>query len=67
MVPMNAFLLASPLFAGIMFDLQGSYMIPFLVVAVVSFIGSYMGPVGPVMVLIMAAVIIIPYVGRTTR
>ncbi|MFQ6027071.1 MAG: MFS transporter [Dehalococcoidia bacterium] len=40
MVPMNVFLLASPLFAGIMFDLRGSYMVPFLVVAVVSFFGA---------------------------
>ena len=40
MVPMNVLLLAAPLFAGIMFDLQGTYMVPFTVVAVVSLIGS---------------------------
>ena len=40
MIPMNVMLLASPLFAGIMFDVTGSYDIPFGVVAVVSFIGS---------------------------
>lgn len=40
MVPMNVLLLASPLFAGIMFDLQGTYVVPFTVVALVSLIGS---------------------------
>jgi MFS family permease len=40
MIPMNVLLLAAPLFAGIMFDLQGSYNIPFTVVAAVSFLGS---------------------------
>jgi len=40
MVPMNVLLFASPLFAGIMFDLQGSYVVPFTVVAVVSLLGS---------------------------
>ena len=40
MVPMNVLLLASPLFAGIMFDIQGTYVVPFTVVAVVSLIGS---------------------------
>lgn len=40
MVPMNVLLLAAPLFAGIMFDLQGSYTIPFVTVAAVSFLGS---------------------------
>jgi len=40
MVPMNVLLFASPLFAGIMFDLQGTYVVPFTVVAVVSLIGS---------------------------
>ena len=40
MVPMNVLLFASPMFAGIMFDLRGSYVIPFMVVAVVSFLGS---------------------------
>jgi len=48
MVPMNVFLLASPLFAGIMFDLQGTYRVPFTVVAVVSLIGSALFlPLGP--------------------
>ena len=40
MIPMNVFLLAFPLFAGIMFDATGSYDIPFATVAVVSFIGA---------------------------
>jgi len=40
MVPMNVLLFSSPLFAGIMFDIQGSYIVPFTVVAVVSLIGS---------------------------
>ena len=40
MIPMNVFLLAFPLFAGIMFDATGSYDIPFGTVAVVSFIGA---------------------------
>jgi hypothetical protein len=40
MIPMNVLLLAAPLFAGIMFDLQGSYTIPFIAVAAVSFAGS---------------------------
>ena len=40
MIPMNIFLLASPLFAGVMFDLRHSYTIPFAVVAAVSFFGS---------------------------
>ena len=40
MIPMNVFLLAFPLFAGIMFDATGSYDIPFSTVAVVSFIGA---------------------------
>ena len=40
MIPMNVFLLAFPLFAGIMFDATGSYDIPFSVVAVVSFVGA---------------------------
>ena len=40
MVPMNILLLAAPLFAGIMFDLRGSYVLPFAVTAVVSFLGS---------------------------
>jgi OFA family oxalate/formate antiporter-like MFS transporter len=40
MIPMNVLLLAAPLFAGIMFDLQGSYTVPFIAVAAVSFLGS---------------------------
>ena len=42
MIPMNIMLLVFPLFAGIMFDKVGSYMIPFSVLAVVSFLGSAM-------------------------
>ena len=42
MLPMNLFLIASPLFAGYMFDFTGSYAVPFTTVAVVSFIGSTM-------------------------
>ena len=40
MVPMNVFLLVAPLFAGYMFDTTGSYVIPFLSVAVASSIGA---------------------------
>ncbi len=40
MIPMNVMLLVFPLFAGIMFDLKGSYTIPFLSLAVVSFAGA---------------------------
>ncbi len=40
MIPMNVFLLAFPLYAGIMFDATGSYDIPFTTVAAVSFIGA---------------------------
>ena len=40
MVPMNVLLLAFPPFAGIMFDIQGSYKVPFTFMAVVSLIGS---------------------------
>ncbi len=40
MIPMNVLLLASPLFAGIMFDATGTYTLSFTVVAVVSFVGS---------------------------
>ena len=48
MVPMNVLLLVFPLFAGIMFDIQGSYQVPFTVVAVVSLIGSTLFlPLGP--------------------
>ena len=48
MVPMNVLLLAAPLFAGYMFDRNGSYVLPFLVIASVSFAGSllflFLGP-----------------------
>lgn len=40
MIPMNFLLLAAPLFAGIMFDATGSYQVPFLTIAVVSFVGA---------------------------
>ena len=40
MIPMNVMLLASPLFAGIMFDATRSYFIPMAVVAIVSLAGS---------------------------
>ena len=40
MIPMNALLLASPLFAGIMFDATGTYTMSFTVLAVVCFVGS---------------------------
>ena len=40
MIPMNVMLLVFPLFAGIMFDLEGSYSVPFLALAVVSFCGA---------------------------
>jgi sugar phosphate permease len=40
MVPMNALLLIAPLFAGYMFDQTGSYLIPFVSVALVSSTGA---------------------------
>ena len=40
MIPMNVMLLASPLFAGIMYDATQSYFIPMAVVAIVSLAGS---------------------------
>ena len=40
MIPMNIFLFAAPLFAGIMFDSTQSYFVPMAVVAAVSFVGS---------------------------
>jgi len=40
MIPMNILLLVFPLFSGIMFDAVGSYAVPFITVAVVSFIGA---------------------------
>ena len=42
MIPMNILLLVAPLFAGIMFDQRGSYAVPFLAVAIVSFFGAAM-------------------------
>ena len=42
MIPMNILLLIAPLFAGIMFDQKGSYTVPFLAVAIVSFFGAAM-------------------------
>ena len=42
MIPMNIMLLVFPLFAGIMFDAVGSYLIPFSVLAATSFVGSTM-------------------------
>ena len=40
MIPMNILLLASPLFAGIMFDATGTYTVSFATISVVSFLGS---------------------------
>ena len=40
MVPMNLLLFAAPLFAGYMRDATGTYDIPFLLIAFVSFVGS---------------------------
>ena len=40
MVPMNVLLLIAPLFAGYMFDQTGSYLIPFVSVALVSSTGA---------------------------
>jgi len=42
MIPMNVLMLAFPLFAGIMYDRVGDYMIPFSALAVTSFAGSTM-------------------------
>ena len=42
MVPMNVLLFAAPIFAGYMRDFRGSYEIPLLVVAWVSFLGACM-------------------------
>ena len=42
MIPMNVLMLAFPLFAGIMFDQVGDYIIPFSVLAGTSFVGSTM-------------------------
>ena len=40
MVPMNFLLLGGPLFAGYMYDARGNYDLPFVTIAVVSFMGS---------------------------
>ena len=40
MIPMNFMLFAAPWFSGIMFDRNGSYQVPFVTLAVVSFIGA---------------------------
>ena len=40
MIPMNVLFLFFPLFAGAMFDLKGSYTIPLLALAALSFFGS---------------------------
>ena len=40
MVPMNVLLFAAPLFAGYMFDITGSYSIPFTTIAIVSATGA---------------------------
>ena len=42
MIPMNIMLLVFPLFAGIMFDAVGSYLIPFSALAATSFVGATM-------------------------
>ena len=40
MVPMNVILFATPLFVGYMYRFTGSYTVPFIVIAVISFLGS---------------------------
>ena len=40
MVPMNFFLFGAPIFAGYMFEYTGSYEVPFVAVAWVSFLGA---------------------------
>ena len=42
MVPMNLLLFTAPLFVGYMRDFTGSYSFPFLIIAVVSFAGSFL-------------------------
>ena len=42
MVPMNLLLFSAPLFAGYMRDATGTYDMPFLTIAVVCFIGSFL-------------------------
>ena len=40
MVPMNVFLFGAPIFAGYMYRFTGSYTVPFIVIAVISFLGA---------------------------
>ena len=40
LVPMNIMLFCSPVFAGYMYRITGSYTVPFIALAVVSFLGS---------------------------
>ena len=40
MLPMNVFLLVVPTYAGIMFDINGSYTVPFITVVVLNMIGG---------------------------
>ena len=40
MILMNFMFLAAPLFAGVMFDATGSYQVPFVTIAAVSFVGA---------------------------
>ena len=40
MMPMNVILFATPIFVGYMYKFTGSYTVPFIVIAVVSFLGS---------------------------
>ena len=42
MVPMNIFLIAAPQFAAYMYDFTQSYSVPFLTVAAVNFVGSFL-------------------------
>ena len=40
MAPMFIFQLTGPLFAAVMFDIRGSYVLPFSILAVIGFLGS---------------------------
>ena len=40
LLPLNVLLLAVPIFAGIMFDINGSYTVPFIAVVVLNMIGA---------------------------
>ena len=42
MMPQNIFMFALPIFAGYMFDFTGSYNVPFITLAVLSFLGSWL-------------------------